>query len=158
MWKQIKIGEQLRWISEDGIVSKYHRVGFMKPSPDKDGYLKLAFQQGGRTVNFILHRVVYEAFVGPIPAGYTVDHVDGNKLNNHPDNLQLFTPEENAAKGNEKRWKAVSPEGVVYKFANLEKFCREFGLHASHMREVANGKNCYGVNVYSYKGWKCYYD
>jgi hypothetical protein len=41
------------------------------------------------------HRVVMERLLGhPIPAGMVVHHIDGNKRNNHPDNLQLMTPSE----------------------------------------------------------------
>lgn len=40
-----------------------------------------------------LHRLVYERFKGPIPAGYHVHHIDGNRSNNEPGNLQLLLGE-----------------------------------------------------------------
>lgn len=43
------------------------------------------------------HRVVWEAMHGPIPAGLTINHVDGVKTNNRPDNLELATPSEQIA-------------------------------------------------------------
>lgn len=49
---------------------------------------------------FFVHRLVYEAFHGPIPFGLTVDHIDSEKLNNRLENLQLLTREENTRKGN----------------------------------------------------------
>lgn len=45
-----------------------------------------------------LHRVVWEAFNGPIPKGMQVDHKDGNKKNNRLDNLQLLTAKQNVLK------------------------------------------------------------
>jgi hypothetical protein len=33
------------------------------------------------------HRVVYRRAYGPIPPGWDVHHIDGNKVNNDPDNL-----------------------------------------------------------------------
>ena len=33
--------------------------------------------------------LVWEAFQGEIPEGYTVTHIDGNKKNNRLDNLKL---------------------------------------------------------------------
>ena len=37
-----------------------------------------------------LHRLVWEAENGPVPAGFDVHHVDGDRLNNAPDNLELL--------------------------------------------------------------------
>lgn len=36
-----------------------------------------------------VHAVVARAWLGPIPAGYQVDHIDGNNKNNCVDNLRL---------------------------------------------------------------------
>jgi HNH endonuclease len=42
-----------------------------------------------------LHRAVWEYFNGrPVPDGHHVHHRDGNKANNHPDNLELLTAAE----------------------------------------------------------------
>lgn len=41
------------------------------------------------------HRYVMEQKLGgPIPKGMHVHHIDGDRRNNHPDNLMLLTPEE----------------------------------------------------------------
>jgi hypothetical protein len=41
------------------------------------------------------HKAVYWAWKGAVPAGRQIDHVDGNPLNNHIDNLEDVTPAEN---------------------------------------------------------------
>lgn len=41
-----------------------------------------------------LHRAVWRAYKGPIPAGYDVHHRDEDKTNNHPDNFDLLTKSE----------------------------------------------------------------
>lgn len=43
----------------------------------------------------LVHRLVVEHFRGPIPVGLEVDHIDGNRLNNRLDNLQVISHAEN---------------------------------------------------------------
>lgn len=40
-------------------------------------------------------RIVYELFKGPIPEGLVINHIDGNKVNDHIDNLEAVTMGEN---------------------------------------------------------------
>lgn len=42
-----------------------------------------------------VHRLVFLAWSGPIPEGMQVDHIDGDKLNNSIENLELVSPSEN---------------------------------------------------------------
>ena len=42
-----------------------------------------------------VHRLVAEAWIGPIPDRYQVNHIDGNKWNNKLDNLEITTASEN---------------------------------------------------------------
>jgi DNA-binding CsgD family transcriptional regulator len=42
-----------------------------------------------------VHRLVVLAFVGRIPRGKQVNHIDGDKLNNDIQNLEIVTPEQN---------------------------------------------------------------
>lgn len=48
---------------------------------DRDGY----FRSNGRSV----HRFIWEKHNGPIPKGMHIHHIDGNKLNNEIENLQM---------------------------------------------------------------------
>ena len=42
-----------------------------------------------------IHRIVAETFLGSIPEGYDVDHIDGDKSNNSVTNLEIVTHQEN---------------------------------------------------------------
>lgn len=46
------------------------------------------------------HRFAYEAYVGPIPEGYDIDHLCRNPACCNPDHLEAVTHGENVARGN----------------------------------------------------------
>ncbi len=45
----------------------------------------------GKNNGSMVHRLVYEAYIGKIPSGYEIHHIDHNPANNHADNLALVT-------------------------------------------------------------------
>lgn len=91
-----------------------YQRGKLKPLfINKSGYViaplydKVKYQQtkkrAGVSKMFLLHRLLYVLYKGCIPYGMTVDHIDGNKLNNSINNLQLLTRSEN----NKKRFENI---------------------------------------------------
>lgn len=62
----------------------------------KGDYLSVVLTDKGRRKSTRIHRLVYESFVGEIPKGYYVHHIDGNKQNNHVGNLKLVDPIEHS--------------------------------------------------------------
>jgi len=58
-------------------------------------YQKVGLQQNGLRKQFLVHRLVAAAFIGPCPDGKQVNHLDGDKLNNQPSNLEYVTPSQN---------------------------------------------------------------
>jgi hypothetical protein len=84
----------------------------MKPTlRRKTGYLAFNIQCPSLTsrgfFNVSVHQMVAECYLGSCPVGYEVDHIDGNKSNNHISNLQYLTKEENILKS-PKNWKLLS--------------------------------------------------
>ena len=81
-------------IYENGLV-KYADTGKICPDYDdgKNGYRKIKLYPDGskKRKSFWVNRLVWEAFYGPIPAKLEVDHRDGNRLNNHIENLSLVS-------------------------------------------------------------------
>jgi hypothetical protein len=68
------------------------------------------------------HNIVWECNNGPIPEGYTVDHVDRDKTNNHIDNLRLATKSEQQF--NTKKYGTVSSKGVYFHRKNKKYIAR----------------------------------
>lgn len=63
---------------------------------NSSGYYLIGANINGARKNIYAHRAVAEAFLGAIPGNYVINHKDGNKLNNHVDNLEIVTISENA--------------------------------------------------------------
>lgn len=60
----------------------------IRPCTTRSGYLEVAVLHQGKRVKERLHRLVALAFVPGHVDGLTVNHIDGNKLNNSAENLE----------------------------------------------------------------------
>lgn len=102
---------------------------------NRSGYYQTTRMVNSRTVFFLIHRIVAEAFLEkPLFDGCNaVDHIDGDRTNNAAANLRWVTPEENARNAKLKnctRIIAVSVKtGQSHMFYGFEEARRE--LHAS---------------------------
>lgn len=75
---------------------KYAMGQIRKLSLTQWQYLAVTLQASKkRRISYLVHVLVLEAFVGPRPIGYDCNHRDGNKSNNHVDNLAWVTHNEN---------------------------------------------------------------
>lgn len=54
-------------------------------------YIRISLRGRNDRKTALLHRIVYEAFVGPIPAEMEIHHKDGDRHNNCISNLQCLT-------------------------------------------------------------------
>lgn len=67
-----------------------------KPSPRGYGKVNVyATEEGDERTPRLVHRVVYEAKVGPIPVGLTLDHLCANTMCVNPAHLEPVTAAEN---------------------------------------------------------------
>lgn len=67
----------------------------LKPRFDKDGYVLISIYCGGKQKNFRVHRLVAMAFIPNPDNKPFINHKDGNKANNHVNNLEWSTQSEN---------------------------------------------------------------
>jgi len=82
-------------VFEDGVVLSKFTGKKMRPADNGRGYLILTLSIGkGRKVKAV-HRIVAEAFI-PNPNNLSdVDHIDGDRRNNHKSNLRWLTHGDN---------------------------------------------------------------
>lgn len=76
----------------------YHRTGqivILKTRKANNGYYLVNLYRNGNMKTYLLHRLVWEAFNGPIPMGFEINHINEKKEDCSLQNLNLMTPKEN---------------------------------------------------------------
>ena len=70
-------------------------TGLMKLRVAFGGYLSVSVCLKGKKTTLLVHRLVHEAFLGPIPEGHDVCHRNHNRQDNRAVNLYAGTRSEN---------------------------------------------------------------
>lgn len=180
-WRPIRGFEDCAEISNYGQIHRFRREYYCgknhqtKHIQEEDwtygsengkGYLKVSI--GNKS--FRVNRLVYMTFVGGIPKGMEVNHLDEDKHNNRLDNLNLLSHGDNMRYGtgiarlaaaltnNPKKSKAVQAFNkngdVVYEFPSSAEAERQ-GFGAGAVSKCC--RNCYsrpGNNVYKGFIWR----
>ncbi len=102
MYKPVFQLEEDYLINEEGILINQHTGKIIKAHNDKRGYSMVNTYVNKKVVLRQVHQLVALTYLGlpPGPIGktkgsYQVDHIDGDKSNNHYSNLEWVTVEEN---------------------------------------------------------------
>lgn len=87
----------LRWKSEGGIGPSKHLTGDIVGWISRGGYRETKIKVNNRKFTLKCHRIVMAIVNNSTQFGnIVIDHIDGNKLNNHPNNLRMVSQVENA--------------------------------------------------------------
>lgn len=82
--------------SRPGTATRPGRI--LKPTKDSGGYQHLELCREGIRTTRLVHVLVSGAFLGPCPAGFEIDHVNGDKADNRPSKLEYVPHRLNVAR------------------------------------------------------------
>lgn len=102
-WKPIPGYEDCYVVSDSGQVARVKTYGakpkavwkLLAPRIKNGGYVTFHLCQDGIRKDPVVHRMVWEAFCGPIPDGLEINHKNGIKTDNSLANLEVVTRSEN---------------------------------------------------------------
>jgi len=101
-WLYIKDFEGIYQVSTDGRVRRWRKKAktwfYLSPISHSGGYLRLKLRNKGNDKDVYIHRLVAEAFIAH-RKDQVVNHIDGDKQNNHVSNLEWVTQRENVSHG-----------------------------------------------------------
>ena len=70
----------------------------LRPCSGREEYLNVTLWDKGIKKKICIHNLVAKIFIGEVPEGYIVDHIDNNSSHNYVTNLQIITLKENTQK------------------------------------------------------------
>lgn len=100
MLKDIPGYEGLYAASISGKIWSYYSNQWLKEIKEYNGYYTVSLYKDKKMKKCLVHRLIAITFLGEVPEGMNVDHIDGNKANNELSNLQYLTVAQNTSKSN----------------------------------------------------------
>lgn len=127
-------------------VGKNEQARIVSGAYNQDKYIQISLCRNAKRKLRMLHRLVAEAFIGNIPEGYEVNHLDGNKENNALSNLQIVTPYENNLHARMTGlWKPLTGEKVGHSKLNYLSVTKIRKLYAQGGRTYVDLAKEFGV-------------
>jgi len=164
MWKNIPLCKGKYQISSHGNIRSLIatkggvRTTLLKTQVDSKGYKRIRISIDGDKRSYKIHRLVASAFIPNVEGKPQVNHMDGDKINNHVSNLEWVDNAENcrhametglwtnvfeaSKKSNEKRKRSVTAIDTVTgerkSFNSISDAERE--LNTKHINAVIRGE------------------
>lgn len=104
----------IEYVDTNGKIRKPKQI---KPHYTRDGYVWVALSNKGKRIEIRVHRAVWETFIGKIPNGMQINHLNERKDDNRLENLSITSPKENVNWGTRTE-RASQTNSIVLKNRN----------------------------------------
>lgn len=113
------------------------------------GYKQVTFSKNSIKKHPYIHVLVAMAFIGEIPNGFEVNHIDGNKLNNNVDNLEIVDRSENIKHAYRTGLMKSNIKNVIK--VNAQQAIEIFNNNTSTINQLSKKYNISETHVYRIK-------
>ena len=145
LWVSVKENEDYE-VSSNGRVRNVKTNRIMKTFTNSRGYEQVCLRKNKEQTTKKVHRLVADSFYDGDHEGYDVNHIDGNKSNNHISNLEFCTRKENInhafqtglKKPSRQKKVRVLETGAVYE--SIRECARSIGCDQSIICQCLSGK------------------
>lgn len=143
-WKWVKNFEGIYQVSNLGRVKSFKKYSdgyILSQKNRKGGYLTatLSCSKNMNRKSIKIHILVAQAFIGEIPKGYHVHHIDGNKQNNVYTNLEIIHPKKHHIE-TQKQYPQITTGMVNYNKFERPKHILQYDADGHFIAEYANGQ------------------
>lgn len=127
------------------------------------GYKRVILHKNGEGRRFLVHRLVAEAFVDNPNCEKIVNHLDGNKTNNVPENLEWCDYSRNMQHAFDEGIRGKHENHPRSKFTNAQvleirkrrrehgitstQIAKEYGMSTTNAKDIINGKTWKGLEI-----------
>jgi hypothetical protein len=126
-------------ISNIGTVKSIRFNRDLKPSCSNNGYLYVNLVSNKKKKTTAIHKLVIEHFgTEKLYSNSVVDHTDGNKQNNHIDNLEWVSIAENTTRAYGNQSKVTEAQELRKQGLTIKKIAEQIGMSAGFVQDAIN--------------------
>lgn len=150
MYQVSTLGRVRSWKRHQGRPGKREIPLILKQSKSTSGYLKVNLWSDGVRQTGYIHQIVAEEFVDNSNCRSMINHIDGNKENNYPDNLEWVNASENLLhayendlrpRGNRtKKQSRILKSDLLSSDSELEEICEKHNITMQYAKRIIKGE------------------